>query len=83
MLEGPNDRDNQQKPNTVKGPNGSLLIPNQFSKKGSGDLDPDWVAGLVDAEGYFTIHKREKKNQWAFAFGIRMNVRGMSMLKRL
>ena len=47
-------------------------------------LDPEWIAGLVDAEGYFSIHIRNKiKNQWGFTFGIRMNIREMYLLECL
>lgn len=41
----------------------------------------EWLAGFVDAEGFFSIHK-SKKN-YIFTFGIRVNLREDFLLKKI
>lgn len=83
MLEGPIDGDNQQKFNGEGSDRASQKSIYDWNSRGNSEFSPEWIAGLVDAEGYFSIHFRKKKKQWAFSFGIRMNVREKPLLERL
>lgn len=70
-------------PNAGRALYGNTKVNQQNLYNNHINRNPEWIAGFVDAEGFFSIHFHKNKNSYIYTFGIRINVRDRHVLEKI